>query len=74
MSGLGGGQMSEVLKLEIARLVSEAASKGDFLDIGSALQELFSLDESAKAKRRDLVNALVSESLRSGVTPQLPIV
>jgi hypothetical protein len=66
--------MSEVLKLEIARLVSEAAASGGFLDIGHALQELFTLDESAKAKRRDLVNALVSESLRTGVTPQLPIV
>ena len=66
--------MSEALKLEIARIVSEASSRGGFLDIGNALQELFSFDESARTKRRDLVNALVSESLRSGVTPQLPIV
>jgi hypothetical protein len=66
--------MSEALKLEIARVVSEAASTGGFLDIGNALQQLFAIDETARNYRRDLVNALVSASLRSGVTPQLPIV
>ncbi len=66
--------MSEALKLEIARIVADAASKGGFLDIGTALQQLFSVDESAIRIRRDVVNALVTESLRSGVNAQLPIV
>ncbi len=66
--------MSEELKNEIARLVTEAGSTGGFLDIGVALRELFSIDQSAIRNRGDIVNALVSESLRSGVNAQLPII
>jgi hypothetical protein len=66
--------MPETLQLEIARLVSQAAAANGDLDIGDALKQLATLDTRAGEKRRDLVNALVSESLRAGVNPQLPII
>ena len=66
--------MPESLQDEIHRLVRAAAADGGNLDIGEALKQLFAVDDSAPAKRRELVNALVSESLRAGVNPQLPIV
>ena len=66
--------MPDTLQLEVARLVSEAASKSGDLDIGEALKRLASFDERATEQRRELVNALLSQSLRAGVNPQLPIV
>jgi hypothetical protein len=66
--------MPETLQLEIARIVSQAAAASGQLDIGEALKQLAILDTRVGEKRRDLVNALLSESLRAGVNPQLPIV
>ena len=64
--------MPDTLQTEISRLVSEAAKTGN-LDIGEALKRLVRVDSRAGDKQRDLVNALLSASLRAGVTPQLPI-
>ena len=66
--------MPESLQREIARLVSEAAAKKADLDIGEALKRLAAVDNRAGERRRTLVDALVSQSLRAGVNPQLPIV
>lgn len=66
--------MPQALQQEISRLVSEAAAEGGNLDIGEALKSLLSLEQGAPAQRRALVNALLTESLRAGVNPQLPIV
>ena len=66
--------MPEALQREIARLVSEAAASNGDLDLGEAFKHLVSVDERAAAQRRELVNALLAESLRAGVNPQLPIV
>jgi hypothetical protein len=75
--GLGDREESalpQALQQEIDRLVSQAAADGGHLDIGEALKRLSALDEGASSQRRALVNALVTESLRAGVNPQLPIV
>jgi hypothetical protein len=75
--GLGDREESalpQALQQEIDRLVSQAAADGGHLDIGEALKRLAALDEGASSQRRALVNALVTESLRAGVNPQLPIV
>jgi len=66
--------MPDHLRHEIVRLVSEAAATDGQLDLGDAFKRLVSVDERAAAQRRELVNALLTESLRAGVSPQLPIV
>ena len=66
--------MPDSLQQEIARLVSEAAARSGDLDIGEAFKRLVSVDERASRQRRELVNLLLTESLRAGVNPQLPII
>ena len=66
--------MPDALREEISKLVSAAAARDGILDIGEELKRLAAREDEDFGRRRDLVNAMVSESLRLGVTPQLPII
>ena len=65
--------MPDAMREEISRAVSAAAARDGVLDIGEELKRLAERGSEHTGRRRDLVNAMVSESLRLGVTPQLPI-
>ena len=73
-NSVGQESMPERLEIEVARLVSEAAAGDGDLDIGEALKRLASIDDSASEQRRALIDALLAQSLRAGVNPQLPII
>ncbi|MGQ7790828.1 hypothetical protein ACUN0C_00280 [Faunimonas sp. B44] len=61
---------------EVRRIVSEAQACDSQLDIGEALKRLRDVvgEDAFHARRRDLTNQLLAESIRRGVEAQLPII